>query len=173
MRFWSLCVLFPLMLVNPFFSVKFQALCRGYPSEFASYFHYCRSLRFDDKPDYPYLKRLFRDLFIREGWFSIHTSVKGIFVPLLRNVQKIWVFKGDNCSYHCLAGFQFDYVFDWTILKYQQSQIASAPQRVHVSPTHKFSLFFPEFSALGGVADILIFLRVLGLDKALAWLLPW
>ena len=35
--------------------------------EFASYFHYCRSLRFDDKPDYAYLKRLFRDLFIREG----------------------------------------------------------------------------------------------------------
>lgn len=46
----------------------FQALCRGYPTEFASYFHYCRSLRFDDKPDYAYLKRLFRDLFIREGY---------------------------------------------------------------------------------------------------------
>jgi casein kinase 1 len=44
-----------------------QALCRGYPTEFASYFHYCRSLRFDDKPDYAYLKRIFRDLFIREG----------------------------------------------------------------------------------------------------------
>ena len=47
----------------------FQALCRSYPTEFASYFHYCRSLRFDDKPDYSYLKRLFRDLFIREGQF--------------------------------------------------------------------------------------------------------
>ncbi|CAN1837048.1 Casein kinase 1-like protein 2 [Linum perenne] len=68
------------------------ALCRGYPTEFASYFHYCRSLRFDDKPDYAYLKRLFRDLFIREG-------------------------------------FQFDYVFDWTILKYQQSQISNPPTR--------------------------------------------
>ncbi|KAL6005922.1 Casein kinase 1-like protein 2 [Asimina triloba] len=73
-------------------STSIEALCRGYPTEFASYFHYCRSLRFDDKPDYAYLKRLFRDLFIREG-------------------------------------FQFDYVFDWTILKYQQSQIASAPPR--------------------------------------------
>ncbi|KAG6500646.1 hypothetical protein ZIOFF_040494 [Zingiber officinale] len=67
-----------------------KALCRGYPTEFASYFHYCRSLRFEDKPDYAYLKRLYRELFIREG-------------------------------------FQFDYVFDWTILKYQQSQIAGAP----------------------------------------------
>ncbi|XP_025013517.2 casein kinase 1-like protein 2 isoform X1 [Ricinus communis] len=73
-------------------STSIEALCRGYPTEFASYFHYCRSLRFDDKPDYAYLKRLFRDLFIREG-------------------------------------FQFDYVFDWTILKYQQSQIANPPTR--------------------------------------------
>ncbi|WCJ39485.1 casein kinase 1 [Euphorbia peplus] len=73
-------------------STPIEALCRGYPTEFASYFHYCRSLRFDDKPDYAYLKRLFRDLFIREG-------------------------------------FQFDYVFDWTILKYQQAQIANPPTR--------------------------------------------
>ncbi|GFQ03449.1 casein kinase i isoform delta-like [Phtheirospermum japonicum] len=60
-----------------------EVLCKSYSSEFISYFHYCRSLRFDDKPDYSYLKRLFRDLFIREG-------------------------------------YQFDYVFDWTILKYPQ-----------------------------------------------------
>ena len=73
-------------------STSIEALCRGYPSEFASYFHYCRSLRFDDKPDYAYLKRIFRDLFIREG-------------------------------------FQFDYVFDWTILKYQQSQLTAPPSR--------------------------------------------
>ncbi|XP_004241866.1 casein kinase 1-like protein 2 [Solanum lycopersicum] len=73
-------------------STSIETLCRGYPAEFASYFHYCRSLRFDDKPDYAYLKRIFRDLFIREG-------------------------------------FQFDYVFDWTILKYQQSQLANIPSR--------------------------------------------
>ncbi|GLT74571.1 hypothetical protein SLA2020_463590 [Shorea laevis] len=80
-------------------STSIEALCRGYPTEFASYFHYCRSLRFDDKPDYAYLKRLFRDLFIREG-------------------------------------FQFDYVFDWTILKYQQSQIASpAPRALGAGPS--------------------------------------
>ncbi|XP_022723279.1 casein kinase 1-like protein 2 isoform X2 [Durio zibethinus] len=48
-------------------STSTETLCRGYPTEFASYFHYCRSLRFEDKPDYSYLKRLFRDLFIREG----------------------------------------------------------------------------------------------------------
>ncbi|XP_061352924.1 casein kinase 1-like protein 11 isoform X8 [Gastrolobium bilobum] len=60
-----------------------EVLCKSHPSEFASYFQYCRSLQFEDKPNYSYLKKLFRDLFIREG---------------------------------C----QFDYVFDWTILKYPQ-----------------------------------------------------
>ena len=32
-----------------------------------------------------------------------------------------------------VPGFQFDYVFDWTILKYQQSQIATPPARAIVS----------------------------------------
>ncbi|GMK53762.1 hypothetical protein CspeluHIS016_0103480 [Cutaneotrichosporon spelunceum] len=53
-------------------------LCRGFPNEFAIYLNYCRSLRFDDKPDYSYLRKLFRDLFVREG-------------------------------------FQYDYVFDWSV----------------------------------------------------------
>jgi casein kinase 1 len=87
-------------------ATSIEALCRGYPTEFASYFHYCRSLRFDDKPDYSYLKRLFRDLFIREG-------------------------------------FQFDYVFDWTILKYQQSQIATAPPRAVVSLSNSPFMTYP------------------------------
>ncbi|XWS68632.1 hypothetical protein CRYUN_Cryun04dG0107500 [Craigia yunnanensis] len=41
-------------------------LCKPHPVEFASYFHYCRSLKFDQRPDYGFLKRLFRDLFIRK-----------------------------------------------------------------------------------------------------------
>jgi casein kinase 1 len=36
------------------------------------------------------------------------------------------------CSF-VAPGFQFDYVFDWTILKYQQSQIATPPARAIVS----------------------------------------
>lgn len=44
-----------------------QVLCKGLPLEFVTYFQYCRSLRFDDKPDYSYLRKLFRDLFAREG----------------------------------------------------------------------------------------------------------
>ncbi|XP_010457413.1 PREDICTED: casein kinase 1-like protein 9 isoform X1 [Camelina sativa] len=76
-----------------------EVLCKNQPTEFVSYFRYCRSLRFDDKPDYSYLKRLFRDLFIREG-------------------------------------YQFDYVFDWTVLKYPQigsSSGSSSRTRNHTS----------------------------------------
>ncbi|XP_061993836.1 casein kinase 1-like protein 3 [Rosa rugosa] len=66
-------------------STPIEVLCKSHPVEFASYFHYCHSLTFDQRPDYGFLKRLFRDLFTREG-------------------------------------YEFDYVFDWTIIKYQQSQ---------------------------------------------------
>ncbi|EAQ89733.1 casein kinase I [Chaetomium globosum CBS 148.51] len=61
-----------------------DVLCRGFPNEFAIYLNYTRSLRFDDKPDYSYLRKIFRDLFVREG-------------------------------------FQYDYVFDWTVYKYQKN----------------------------------------------------
>ena len=38
------------------------------PAEFRSFFEHVRSLRFDDRPDYDYLKRLFRELFFRKGF---------------------------------------------------------------------------------------------------------
>ena len=44
-----------------------EYLCKGFPLEFSTYFQYCRSLRFDDKPDYSYLRKIFRDLFVRQG----------------------------------------------------------------------------------------------------------
>jgi len=64
-----------------------EVLCRGFPNEFAIYLNYCRSLRFDDKPDYSYLRKLFRDLFVREG-------------------------------------FQYDYVFDWSVQQKTQDEMA-------------------------------------------------
>ncbi|KAJ6794175.1 casein kinase 1-like protein 3 [Iris pallida] len=83
-------------------STPIEVLCKSHPVEFASYFHYCHSLTFDQRPDYGFLKRLFRDLFSREG-------------------------------------YEFDYIFDWTVLKYQQAQ-RTKPQ--------------PRFSpALGGTSS--------------------
>lgn len=39
-----------------------NTLCKGYPDEFRIYFEYCRALRFADKPDYAYLRRLIHDV---------------------------------------------------------------------------------------------------------------
>lgn len=59
-------------------------LCNGLPGEFRTYFDHIRSLGFDDKPKYSYLRKIFSNLFIREG-------------------------------------FDYDNVFDWTILKYMMT----------------------------------------------------
>ena len=40
----------------------------GSPSEFGQYLTYVRSLQFEDQPDYDYLRKLFRDLYIKEGF---------------------------------------------------------------------------------------------------------
>lgn len=45
-----------------------ESLCKGYPAVFASYLNYNKALRFEDRPDYAYLRRLFKDLFMREGF---------------------------------------------------------------------------------------------------------
>ena len=55
-------------------------LLQGYPAEFAMYLNYTRGLRFEEAPDYMYLRQLFRILF--------------------RTLN-----------------YQYDYVFDWTMLK--------------------------------------------------------
>jgi len=49
-------------------STTVDVLCKHFPTEFVTFLNYCRALRFDDKPDYAYLRRLFRDLFFRQGY---------------------------------------------------------------------------------------------------------
>lgn len=73
-------------------SVTIDELCKGFPDEFKMYISYCRSLRFEEKPDYSYLKRLLKELCFREN-------------------------------------FQYDNVFDWTILKYQQQASRSSSRK--------------------------------------------
>jgi len=53
-------------------STKIDLLCKGFPEEFAMYLNYTRALRFDDKPDYAYLRKLFRDLYVREKYQYDH-----------------------------------------------------------------------------------------------------
>ena len=38
----------------------FSLFSQGFPADFAMYLNYCRALRFEEAPDYMYLRRLFR-----------------------------------------------------------------------------------------------------------------
>ena len=53
-------------------STPVEMLCRGLPAEFAIYLNYCRGLRFEETPDYIYLRQLFRILF-RTLTFQVRT----------------------------------------------------------------------------------------------------
>ena len=55
-----------------------EMLCVGYPSEFVTFLNYARNTLFEDRPDYNYLKRLFKDLYNRLGYeegLDIETSL--------------------------------------------------------------------------------------------------
>ena len=45
-----------------------ENMCKECYKEFHMYLHYCRGLRFDERPDYDYLKKLFNGLFYRLGY---------------------------------------------------------------------------------------------------------
>lgn len=46
-------------------AISIAELCKDLPQEFETYLNYVRSLRYQDKPDYDYLRQIFRDLFYR------------------------------------------------------------------------------------------------------------
>lgn len=48
--------------------VPVEVYTRNLPEEFSLFLNYTKSLLFDEKPDYVYIKKLFEDLFIRENF---------------------------------------------------------------------------------------------------------
>jgi serine/threonine protein kinase len=49
--------------------ISVEALCKSLPVEFATYLGYCRNMKFNERPDYNYITRIFKELFVREGYF--------------------------------------------------------------------------------------------------------
>jgi len=45
-----------------------EDLCNHVPNEFVSFLNYCRGLGFDAQPDYTHLRKLLKEIFIREGY---------------------------------------------------------------------------------------------------------
>jgi len=62
--------------------------------------HYCRKLKFEDRPDYAYLRKLFKDLFYR-------------------------------------MGYEYDYIFDWMILKKKNQLLKEVPDSTTVEEEEK------------------------------------
>lgn len=62
------------------------------PAEFSTYLNFCRSLRFDDKPDYSYLRQLFRNLFHRQGFSYDYVFDWNMlkFVSLAKGLDQGW-----------------------------------------------------------------------------------
>lgn len=48
-------------------STSVEALCKGIPAPLAAYVSYCRSLDFQERPDYTFLKNLLKDFLKEEG----------------------------------------------------------------------------------------------------------
>jgi hypothetical protein len=49
-------------------NTSLEELCLDVPREFLEFLNYAKSLRFEDRPDYSYLKRLFKELFAKENY---------------------------------------------------------------------------------------------------------
>ena len=60
-----------------------EDLCVDLPREFAVYFEYIRSLYSDEKLKYSYLRKIFRDLFAREGFDYDHVYDWTVLVYLI------------------------------------------------------------------------------------------
>jgi hypothetical protein len=48
--------------------ISLEELCDKEPQEIAVYMDHVRSLRFEDKPDYSYLRKIFQSFFVRQGF---------------------------------------------------------------------------------------------------------
>lgn len=44
-----------------------ESLSRGLPEEFNIYLQYCRNLKFEERPDYNYMRKIFKDLMYKSG----------------------------------------------------------------------------------------------------------
>ena len=101
-------------------STPVEVLCKGFPAEFAMYLNYCRGLRFEEAPDYMYLRQLFRILFrvslmISQGCGKMVNTIMMSIYSILK-----------NCLLFQTLNHQYDYTFDWTMLKQKAAQSAAA-----------------------------------------------
>mmetsp|Transcript_44414 Transcript_44414/g.89147 ORF Transcript_44414/g.89147 Transcript_44414/m.89147 type:complete len:349 (+) Transcript_44414:197-1243(+) len=90
-------------------TIPIEQLCEGFAEELCTYLNYVRGLRFDDKPDYAYLRKIFRDVSTREG-------------------------------------YEYDHVYDWTVLKKQQQGGVSSSSTTNVTANADYGAVTPAIA---------------------------
>jgi serine/threonine protein kinase len=56
------------LVANKKMEISIDKLCKRLPTEISLFIDYCRNLEFEEIPDYTYLKKLLRNLFINKGY---------------------------------------------------------------------------------------------------------
>ncbi|KAI6142193.1 hypothetical protein BKA82DRAFT_34565 [Pisolithus tinctorius] len=140
--------------------------CMGNKNLTGTAYYYTQALRFDNKPDYSYLCKLFRDLFVHKGFqydFVFSWSIQ-------RGVPKDGS-AGTSQKVPILqpfvhGGFQYNYTFDWNTLEHFGSTInPTTPTYAGSFETSSFTRVFSllyhsspsEFSILLNYAQALQF----------------
>lgn len=67
-------------------ATTFADLCDGLPPEFRTFFEHVRTLRFDQRPNYAGLRKMFRDLFFASGFAN-----DGLFDWTIRKREEMMV----------------------------------------------------------------------------------
>ena len=94
------------LISNKKISTTIEELCLGLPIEFSTFLAHVRNLEFEQQPDYSNYRRLFKELFIREGFIydnlfdwikkdNIDHNFDNINLPIISNYQ----FKNPNSNF--------------------------------------------------------------------------
>jgi len=74
------------MIMQKKVETPLNVLCSDMPEEFQKLIEYARGLKFEEKPDYQYLKRIFKELFIRKG-FEYDYVYDWLLIPLSQRLN--------------------------------------------------------------------------------------
>ena len=73
-----------------------ELLCKGFPVEFVKYLEYCKHLKFEDEPDYKFLRSLLKDrVLFKKCFFILDLVILNIMTRM---------------------NYEYDYIYEWTIV---------------------------------------------------------
>jgi len=117
-------------------ATKVEDLTRGYPTQFRAFFRYIQGLKFDERPDYRYLRSLLKDIFDRRNyvhdfmfdWTILSVSQKHLYVTPSTLRSRATTGNFDKLSIQQIQQQQI------TLMHQQQAQQAQAQYYPYVPP---------------------------------------